>query len=160
MLSLERRAHLATLLPPTAFYDYQPSLERFHPSEVASETNPLSASTSHAQTSSSFSPDALDISVFTDPHFLAAAHTFQDQLYSGALSDATAKQVKMFEGGIQDGSLHAPWKDEVWLRNNPPPSNDTDEAMACPESAARAGCVISFFFDRCVHAKCPETLLS
>lgn len=142
MLSSETRTHLATLLPPTAFYDYQPSLERFHPSKISPETGPLSVTTSHPHTSSSFSPDTLDKSVFTDPHFLAAAHTFQDQLYSGALSDTTAMQVKMFEDGIQDGSLHAPWKDEVWLRNNPPPSADTNEVMSGPESAARAGYVI------------------
>jgi hypothetical protein len=150
MLPLETRAHLATLLPPTAFHDYQPSLERFHPSKDASDK---SDPTPHTQNSSSFSPDQVDVSVFTDSHFLAAAHTFQDQLYSSALSDATAMQVKIFEDGVQDGNLHAPWKDEVWLRNNPPPATDVDDVMACPESAARAGCVILFLSTRYAHAR-------
>jgi len=53
-----------------------------------------------------------------DSHFLAAAHTFQDHLYSNFLSDAHAKKVKTFEDGVREGTLHAPWKDEVWESNH------------------------------------------
>jgi hypothetical protein len=89
----------------------------------------------------------LDLSVFTDPHFLASAHTFQDHMYTGWMADAHLEKVQAFEKGVTDGSLHAPWKDEVWEKDNgtkgksygldgPPGSQN--------ESSARAGSVFCF----------------
>jgi hypothetical protein len=93
-------------------------------------------------------PDALgpvDTSVFTDAHFLAASRTFQDHLYSYSnwLSDAHAEKVGKYEEGIKDGTLAAPWKDEIWERNN------TEETkMPSVSSTALAGYVypIPLFF--------------
>lgn len=62
--------------------------------------------------------DTLDPSLFTDPHFLAAAHTFQDHMYTGWMTESHLEKVQKFERGILDGTLHAPWKDEVWQRDN------------------------------------------
>jgi hypothetical protein len=62
--------------------------------------------------------DTLDLSLFTDPHFLASARTFQDHMYTGWMTEAHLEKVQNFERGVTDGSLHAPWKDEVWQRDN------------------------------------------
>ena len=94
----------------------------------------------------------LNPSIFNDPHFLAAAHTFQDHLYSNWLSDAHAEKVKMFQDGIRDGSLAAPWKDEVWERDHPAVS-ETPAPLANeggPESGARAGYAYSLSFFPCL----------
>lgn len=107
LLSSESQTELKNLLPPTAFRDYQPTLEPEHPSAVNSMVVDQSTRS-----------DTLDTSVFTDPHFLAAAHTFQDHLYSNWLSDAHAEKVKQFEAGTRDGTLAAPWKDESWEKDN------------------------------------------
>ncbi|KAF9466702.1 Asx homology domain-containing protein [Collybia nuda] len=110
MLSPESQTMLKTLLPPTAFRGYQPVLDPSHPSAVDSMAVD--------QPTSGLPSDSLDGSVFTDSHFLAAAHTFQDHIYSEWLSDAHADKVKKFQAGILDGTLSAPWKDEVWEKSN------------------------------------------
>lgn len=110
MLSPESQTMLKTLLPPTAFRGYQPVLEPSHPSAVDSMVVD--------QPTNGLSSDTLDNSVFTDPHFLAAAHTFQDHIYSDWLSDAHVEKVRQFEAGVRDGTLSAPWKDETWEKNN------------------------------------------
>ena len=89
----------------------------------------------------------LNPSIFNDPHFLAAAHTFQDHLYSNWLSGAHAEKVRLFQDGIRDGSLAAPWKDEVWERDHPAVS-ETPAPLANeggPESGARAGYAFARF---------------
>jgi len=99
----------------------------------------------------------LNPSIFNDPHFLAAAHTFQDHMYSNWLSDGHAEKVRMFQDGIRDGSLAAPWKDEVWERDHPsvletpvPCSSSSNATLANegggPESGARAGYARSLSF--------------
>jgi hypothetical protein len=147
MLSPDSRSFLSTLLPPTAFCDYQSSIEPYHPSaSSATCVNPGAVYASPGPSSS----NTLEISVFADPHFLAAAHTFQDHIYSNWRSDAHVDRVKQYEKGVCDGSLSAPWKDEVWERNN----NSTKllngkyaaSWSAIPESSARAGCVSVFYF--------------
>lgn len=138
-LSVESRAHLCTLLPPSAFHDYQPSIESHHPSK-----SPDAMDIDADDPLSSRSPDLLNPSLFTDPHFLASVKTFQDHLYSGWLTDAQREKVRAFQEGVQDGSVHAPWKDEVWERDNAP-SVDTHTAPLAantstqPESSMRAG---------------------
>ncbi|KAF8217700.1 Asx homology domain-containing protein [Mycena galopus ATCC 62051] len=106
MLSPDSRSQLSALLPPTAFSSYQPSIGSDHPAATDSMNVDSSGS------------GPIDTSLFTDSHFLAAAHTFQDHLFSDWLSDAHAEKVKKYEQGIRDGSLAAPWKDEVWEREN------------------------------------------
>jgi hypothetical protein len=136
LLSPEARLRLVDLLPPTAFHTYEPKIEPSHPSQSIVSTCPSPHETTALRT-----PDVLDAAVFTDSHFLAAAHTFQDHLYSDGLSDATEERVREFQTGIQSGTLHAPWKDEVWLRNNPPLTTESSHVAAGPESMALAGYV-------------------
>ncbi|KAJ7154634.1 Asx homology domain-containing protein [Mycena filopes] len=106
MLSPESQSRLSALLPPTAFSHFQPSIGPDHPAAVDSMNADPSGS------------GHVDPSFFTDAHFLAAARTFQDHIYSNWLSDAHAEKVKKYEQGIRDGTLAAPWKDEVWERDN------------------------------------------
>lgn len=106
MLSPDSQSRLAALLPPTASRSFQPTIAPDHPASADSMKVDFGQ------------PDLVDTSLFTDPHFLAAAHTFQDHLYSNWLSEAQAEKMKKYEQGIKDGSLAAPWKDEVWERDN------------------------------------------
>lgn len=87
------------------------------------------------------SSDVLDMSIFTDSHFLAAAHTLQDHIFSDWMSDNHAKKVKKYEDGIVDGTLSAAWKDEVWERNNKAsrPILPIVPLNNIPESGALAG---------------------
>jgi len=89
--------------------------------------------------------DMLDTSVFTDPHFLAAARTFQDHIYSDWMSDSHKEKVNTFQAGIRDGTLAAAWKDDVWDKNHnlkptqPKSAQKTASWGNVVESAARAG---------------------
>ncbi|KAJ7595095.1 hypothetical protein C8J56DRAFT_855817 [Mycena floridula] len=121
MLSEDSKRELAKLLPPTSFVDFVPSLDESHPA--------AGPSTEPAQ-SSSFSPDLLDPSVFSDPHFLAAAHTYQDQLQAGFMKESHASKVKKFQDGVLEGTLSAPWKDDVWIRDNPASFEPVPEASS------------------------------
>jgi hypothetical protein len=135
MLSPESQAALTALLPPTAFHVFQPSLEPNHPFATDSMILDQPAAT----------PDMLDISVFTDPHFLAATRTFQDHIYSNWMSDAHREKVNKFQAGIRDGTLAAAWKDDVWDKNNKPSHPKSIEKTASlgsvVESSTRAGYV-------------------
>jgi hypothetical protein len=113
MLSLDSRTFLCTLLPPTAFLGFQPVIGPHHPSR-GHGLSPEAMDVDRDPSPHIPSPDMLDTAVFSDPHFLAAAHTFQDHLYSNWLSDTHAEKVKMFKDGVEQGILHAPWKDDVW----------------------------------------------
>ena len=86
--------------------------------------------------------DTMDPSIFTDPYFLAAAHTFQDHIFTGWMSDAHIEKRAKFEVGVVDGSMHAPWKDEVWLKDHGVPRKDMPTSAQQPDWSARAGCVI------------------
>jgi hypothetical protein len=66
--------------------------------------------------------------LFNDSHFLSAARTFQDQLYSGWMTKTHEAKVEKFQAGIADGTLSAPWKDEVWER-------DAIKEQACSDAA-------------------------
>jgi hypothetical protein len=75
---------------------------------------------------------SVDPSLFIDSHFLAAARTFQDYLFSDWLSDAHAERVpdEKVRGGNTDGSLAALWKDEVWERDNKKPTTHSSPTRA------------------------------
>ncbi|KIK65321.1 hypothetical protein GYMLUDRAFT_219227 [Collybiopsis luxurians FD-317 M1] len=144
MLSFESRARLAKLLPPTAFADYQTTLDPNHPSRAhkdASDFNSMAMEPSQSSSSSRLA-DLVLPSLFTDPHFLAASRTFQDHLYSGWLKDDFKIKVSKYEEGIRDGTLAAPWKDEEWEKDHPPPKDEAP-TFSPPKSRknARAGTV-------------------
>ena len=108
MLSGDSQTRLKTLLPPTAFTSYLESLGSDHPSieKGMSIDGPQ-------VTDAELSP-----SLFSDPHFLAACRTFQDHLYFGWFSAAHLDKVRDFQENVQNGTLAAPWKDEVWNREH------------------------------------------
>ncbi|KAF7291936.1 hypothetical protein MIND_01219100 [Mycena indigotica] len=115
MLSPDAKMRLAALLPATAFRSCPSVLESDHPA---------ASSNTFTNGNSTVDPEQLDLAVFTDSHFLAAAHTFQDHLFSNWLSDSHAEKMKKYIEGTKDGSLAAPWKDEVWERDNGAPTED------------------------------------
>ncbi|KAJ7824508.1 hypothetical protein B0H14DRAFT_2823417 [Mycena olivaceomarginata] len=118
MLSPDSQSRLAALLPPTAFSSFQPSIGSAHPAATDSMNVDFNVS------------GTVDPSLFTDSHFLAAAHTLQDHLFSDWLPTHMLKR---------DGSLAAPWKDEVWERDNEDPithSAPTRGRVRAPSEAA------------------------
>ena len=111
----------------------------------------------------------LNLSIFTDPHFLAASRTFQDHLYFGWFSAAHLEKVRDFQETVRNGTLAAPWKDEVWNRehrralvveepSSSPEKRDGDDVepkissftIPC-ESSARSGYVFTL---PPFHTKC------
>lgn len=134
MLSDESRKVLVTLLPPTAFGDYLPGVG--HPAQPQHDVT----------TASDPSERALNPNFFNDPHFLDAAHTFQDHLFSGWLTATHQAKLNKYLDGIRDGTLAAPWKDEDWERESPHPTSsaspvDTSVLGAIPVfgTTAKAG---------------------
>ncbi|KAJ3801581.1 Asx homology domain-containing protein [Lentinula aff. detonsa] len=117
-LSDESKAHLSKLLPPTAFSDYQRTIDPGHPSHTKDPDPNAMVVDSTRGLQGSHEADRVLPSVFTDPHFLAAAHTFQDHLYSGWLKPEFKVKVAKHEEGIRDGTLAAPWKDEEWEKEH------------------------------------------
>ncbi|KAF8890505.1 hypothetical protein CPB84DRAFT_1683535, partial [Gymnopilus junonius] len=115
MLSEDARMHLETLLPPTAFTSYEPTLGTDHPL-VKAESNDMMAVDEKPLAESSGAE--LNLGIFNDPHFLAATRTFQDHLYLNYFSESHTAKVEQFQQGIQTGTVAAPWKDEVWMRDN------------------------------------------
>ncbi|KAF8152299.1 Asx homology domain-containing protein [Crassisporium funariophilum] len=139
MLSDDSQSYLETLLPPTAFTSYQEILGADHPYvENGMVVDPETR----------LSKTELNSSVFSDSHFLAAARTFQDHLYLNWFSSGHVEKVAQFQDGILNGTLAAPWKDEVWERDNHVPavpihreqdvSPSSSFIIPC-ESTARAG---------------------
>ena len=113
MLSGDSQSYLKTLLPPTAFTNYLESLGSDHPSI---EENGIIDGLPPADTTTD--QHELNLSIFTDPHFLAASRTFQDHLYFGWFSAAHLEKVGDFQESVRNGTLAAPWKDEVWNREH------------------------------------------
>lgn len=94
--------------------------------------------------------DTMDPSIFTDPHFLAAAHTFQDHIFTGWTSDAHIQKTIKFQAGVVDGTMHAPWKDEVWLKDHATISDQLENMPTSSQQSdwsVRAGCV-NFLIER------------
>ncbi|KAG6868893.1 hypothetical protein C0993_008191 [Termitomyces sp. T159_Od127] len=131
MLSADSQNMLKALLPPTAFVGFTVSIDADHPSVADND----------AMAVDSVPPanDVVDTSVFTDSHFLAAARTLQDHIYSGWMSDSHVQKVAKYEEGIRNGSLAAPWKDELWERNNGGPRPVTMPTNNGAVSSERAG---------------------
>ncbi|KAF8966806.1 Asx homology domain-containing protein [Flammula alnicola] len=137
VLSEDARAHLKTLLPQTAFSNSSETIAADHPSvedgmvvDEALDDRPQDVD--------------VNLGIFGDPHFLAAARTFQDHLYLNWFSEAHGAKVKQFREGIVSGSLAAPWKDQVWERDNIVPEINVNvgatSSFSIPnESSARAG---------------------
>lgn len=115
MLSEDSRARLCQLLPRTAFHDFQPTLDHSHPSQINKDSEAMDVDSNVPRCN-----DLLNTDVFHDGHFLAAAHTFQDHIFSGWKSEAQVSKVAKFDQGLRDGTLHASWKDEVWEDRNAP----------------------------------------
>ena len=59
-------------------------------------------------------PATLDPMVFSSSFLLSAAHTWQDHLFSNWLGKKASEDLKQFNQGAQEGTLHADWKDELW----------------------------------------------
>ncbi|KJA17264.1 hypothetical protein HYPSUDRAFT_206316 [Hypholoma sublateritium FD-334 SS-4] len=134
MLSDDARRRLAALLPRTAFVDARPSIGADHPS--VEDTMAVDD-----EKDEDAAPDAeVNLAFFTDPHFLAAERTFQDHLYLNWFSEAHCARVEKFKEGIKDGTLAAPWKDQVWDRDNVLPAIQPTSSFPLPhEGSARAG---------------------
>ena len=43
----------------------------------------------------------------------------QDHLYTGWMTQKHRDLVRDFRNGVSQGTVHAPWKDEVWDRDHP-----------------------------------------
>ena len=111
MLSGDSQSHLKTLLPPTAFTNYLEALGSDHPSIEKEGMNTDEPDTDQTNAE-------LNLGIFSDPHFLAASRTFQDHLYLGWFSAAHREKVRDFQESVRNGTLAAPWKDEVWNRDH------------------------------------------
>lgn len=150
---------LKVMLPPTAFTKYIPSLAKDHPSVV---------NTMDIDQPQPLGDTELNSNIFTDPHLLAAAHTFQDHLHSDWLSKKHIGIVNKFEAGVRDGSLAAPWKDETWERENATPAVKEDQSTPLRKgasvSSARAGSVIVpcfiYFYSRSAYSGATEIKLN
>ena len=141
MLSGDSQSHLKTLLPATAFTNYLEALGSDHPS-IDNDMN-IDKPPDTDQTDAE-----LNLSIFSDPHFLAASRTFQDHLYLGWFSAAHREKVKDFQESVENGTLAAPWKDEVWNREHrtfeeqlSPGKHDAEAktSLTVCESSAKAG---------------------
>ena len=106
----ESRAELVKLLPPTAFSTFIPTIDPAHPSVVGSD--PMDIDSLSEQV-----PETLDPMFFSDSHFLAALRTFQDHLHSGWLTEDHRTTIDKYRAGIEDGTLHAAWKDDAWSQS-------------------------------------------
>lgn len=141
-LSVESRNSLIKLLPPTAFTTFRAKIDRTHPS--VSNTDGTEMDVDDAPVERSL--ETLDMSFFTDPHFLAALRTFQDHLYTGWMTPSHKMDVDVYRQGIRDGKLHAPWKDQVWERDH---REEDEEKLATPsKGATRVGCAYFYSFSR------------
>jgi len=106
----ESRAELVKLLPPTAFSTFIPRIDPAHPSVAGADLMDIDSLSEQV-------PEALDPMFFSDSHFLAALRTFQDHLHSGWLTDDHKMKINKYRAGIEDGTLHAAWKDEAWSQS-------------------------------------------
>ncbi|KAF5378158.1 hypothetical protein D9615_007616 [Tricholomella constricta] len=129
MLSPDSQQALKVLLPPTAIVGFRTVIDPDHPSAADSMSVDEPAASSSGE---------VDTAVFTDSHFLAAAHTLQDHIYSDWMSESHVQKVKKYEEGIRNGTMSAPWKDEVWEQNNTS-TRPSAPANFASESGARAG---------------------
>ncbi|KAJ3577001.1 hypothetical protein NP233_g51 [Leucocoprinus birnbaumii] len=98
---------LIALLPSTAF-DIAPDARDSGPDGMVLDSSPSSRQ--------------LNLNIFHDTHFLGAAHTLQDHIFSGWFTPSHQSKLVAYLDGLRSGTLAAPWKDEVWERENPRPA--------------------------------------
>ena len=117
-LSPESQVRLCSLLPPTAFTTFQPTVDPTHPAKA----DPSSSSDATDQDVER-SPATLDPLFFTSPYLLSAAQTFQDHIFSGWLAQKAKEDVEKYNVGVWDteSNVRAEWKDEEWNREHAPP---------------------------------------
>ncbi|KAI0942450.1 hypothetical protein AcW1_003082 [Taiwanofungus camphoratus] len=135
-LSSDSQNLLVSLLPPTAFSTFTPSIPPTHIDYSQTKTHdtmdvdsptedslPALSPQHHRHSNQECSRATLEPSIFHSSFFLSAARTFQDHLYAGWFGKKAQEDVARFETGVLDGSLHAEWKDEVWERDYRPREN-------------------------------------
>jgi len=103
----ESRAELVKFLPPTAFSTFIPRIDPAHPSVMGSDPMDIDSLSEKVT-------EALDPMFFSDSHFLAALRTFQDHLHNGWFTEDHRTKTNKYRAGIEDGTLHAAWKDDAW----------------------------------------------
>lgn len=140
-LSLEAQQLLVALLPPTAFAAFSPSVPLTHvdyspPQRECAEPAPadedrMDVDSGPPQGAQARTPATMDPAVFTSPFFLSVARTYQDHLFSGWFGKKAHDEVAQFTFGVQEGTLHAPWKDEVWERDHRPQENRFVHLLYC-----------------------------
>ena len=134
-LSPESREELAKLLPPTAFSTFIPRIDPAHPSVAGSDPMDIDSLSEQLQ-------EAFDPMFFSDSHFLAALRTFQDHLHSGWLTEDHKTKTDKYCAGVEDGTLHAAWKDEAWSQSQVEEdvatsrSGSTSQRFATPRSCS------------------------
>ena len=135
MLSDESRSELKKLLPCTAFHGYKPSPGQDHPASLDLDSmdvdEPNNEDASRASEISMTEAD--EAALFSDSHFLSAARTFQDHIYSNWLSDAHQAKVAKFDADLRNGTLAVQWKDEQWLEENPTFNDSGSQALDTTE---------------------------
>ncbi|PVF97011.1 hypothetical protein CPB86DRAFT_735659 [Serendipita vermifera] len=111
-LSDQDREKLSKLLPPTAFTVTDICLPSYHPYsrnlKVQTEAPPKKEHDTESV------GREVELSFFNCPFFRSAQVTFQDHLYSGWLTKKHLEDVEKFQKGVEEGTLHAPWKDDLW----------------------------------------------
>jgi len=122
MLSEESQECLKTLLPRSAFMGYDDKLCDDHPSSELSKKHAFNNGDGDPVDKSNVNvPEELgelDHTFFIDAHFQAAMRTFQNHLQLNWFTDAHQEKLEAFQERIRNGTLAAPWKDEVWERDN------------------------------------------
>lgn len=117
-LSEESKELLCSLLPPTAFTTYMPTVDPTHPSGSTAASYVGGSDFERG-------PATLDPIFFTSPFLLGAAHAWQDHIYSGFFSSTSQDTLTKYSEGVQTGAVRAEWKDEAWAREHPPPKRPT-----------------------------------
>ncbi|TFY60775.1 hypothetical protein EVJ58_g4933 [Rhodofomes roseus] len=159
-LSPESQGLLVSLLPPTAFISFSPSVPPTHvdyrtplfdsAATAASDDDRMDVDTQLSPSSRLIqeqTPATLDPAVLTSPFFLSAAHTYQDHLFSGWFGKKAREEAAQFQAGVRQGTLHAEWKDEVWERDHSPQQNQSqqvDLAALAKRGLLQEGDVISY----------------
>jgi len=131
-LSPESQEELVKFLPPTAFSTFIPRIDPAHPSVMGSD--PIDIDSLSEQV-----PGTLDPMFFSDSHFLAAQRTFQDHLHGGWLTEDHRTKINKYRVGIEDGTLHAAWKDEAWSQSQQVEENLTTTSKSGSASQRLTG---------------------
>lgn len=126
------REALSALLPPTVYPFFEVSLPSYHPSKQghANEITPMLELDGIEADPSSF---------LNCPHFEAAQVTFQDHLYSGWYGKRHIEDIQKYQRVIEEGTGHAPWKDEVWEEEQRREEETENNARASSSWRSRDG---------------------